>query len=235
MPSQCTAGASPNANHWAHAAGSRKTLLVCNEACSVRDTWAANIDEGFCNSIRVAQKHNFGAMGTEFLVPVDHPTGVLHFPHHCHYQLLRCNLDRVEIIQLGLAFLDEAGNPPRNYSTCSSTSCSATRRPRSLGHQLLTNSGNQFKEHERESMNPYENAQILVTTRVALSDSYTQLSFSGGPDIAFVLKLLAARTCPRRSQSLEVIWVNLREICNVNCPINSGDNPERSRQEAAEQ
>lgn len=33
------------------------------------------------------------------------------------YQLLRCNVDLLRIIQLGLTFLDDSGNTPGGYTT----------------------------------------------------------------------------------------------------------------------
>ncbi|KAL3210369.1 hypothetical protein MRX96_008885 [Rhipicephalus microplus] len=50
-------------------------------------------------------------MDPEFPGIVARPIGVFRSAADYQYQLLRCNIDLLKIIQLGLTFLDEAGNP----------------------------------------------------------------------------------------------------------------------------
>ena len=54
---------------------------------------------------------------TEFPGVVARPIGEFRSTADYQYQLLRCNVDLLKIIQVGLTFLDENGNPPPGNST----------------------------------------------------------------------------------------------------------------------
>lgn len=54
---------------------------------------------------------------TEFPGVVARPIGQFRTSSDYHYQTLRCNVDLLKIIQLGVTFADEHGNLPRNVCT----------------------------------------------------------------------------------------------------------------------
>lgn len=54
---------------------------------------------------------------TEFPGVVARPIGEFRSTADYQYQLLRCNVDLLKIIQLGLTFLDDNGKTPQGYST----------------------------------------------------------------------------------------------------------------------
>ena len=49
---------------------------------------------------------------TEFPGVVARPIGEFRSTSDYQYQLLRCNVDLLKLIQVGLSFCDEDGNPP---------------------------------------------------------------------------------------------------------------------------
>jgi CCR4-NOT transcription complex subunit 7/8 len=53
----------------------------------------------------------------DFLGVVARPIGEFRSTADYQYQLLRCNVDLLKIIQLGLTFMDEDGNTAPDYST----------------------------------------------------------------------------------------------------------------------
>ena len=56
----------------------------------------------------VVETHKYIAMDTEFPGVVARPVSEV-FKDDYHYQSLKCNVDLLKIIQLGLAFADEKG------------------------------------------------------------------------------------------------------------------------------
>lgn len=232
-PSAAAAGSSPSANN----AGSNG-LVVCNEACGIRDVWAANLEDEFRTIIRVVQKYNFVAMDTEFPGVVARPIGEFRSTADYQYQLLRCNVDLLKIIQLGLTFLDEAGNPPPNYSTWQfNFKFSLTEDMYAQDSiDLLTNSGIQFKKHEEEGIDPYEFAQLLMTSGVVLSDSVRWLSFHSGYDFGYMLKLLTDQNLPsEESEFFELLRIYFPAIYDVKYLMKSCKNLKGGLQEVAEQ
>lgn len=238
MPAQSNAGSSPNANNAGNAAGGSNGLVVCNEACGIRDVWAANLEDEFRTIIRVVQKYNFVAMDTEFPGVVARPIGEFRSTADYQYQLLRCNVDLLKIIQLGLTFLDEAGNPPPNYSTWQfNFKFSLTEDMYAQDSiDLLTNSGIQFKKHEEEGIDPYEFAQLLMTSGVVLSDSVRWLSFHSGYDFGYMLKLLTDQNLPsEESEFFELLRIYFPAIYDVKYLMKSCKNLKGGLQEVAEQ
>jgi len=81
------------------------------------DVWANNIDEEFERIRKVIEKYNYIAMDTEFPGVVAKPLGEFRTSADYQYQILRCNVDLLKIIQLGLTFMNEKGETPPGTST----------------------------------------------------------------------------------------------------------------------
>lgn len=239
MPAPSTAGSSPSANSAGSAGGGNTNgLVVCNEACGIRDVWAANLEDEFRAIIRVVQKYNYVAMDTEFPGVVARPIGEFRSTADYQYQLLRCNVDLLKIIQLGLTFLDEHGNTPPNYSTWQfNFKFSLTEDMYAQDSiDLLTNSGIQFKKHDEEGIDPYEFAQLLMTSGVVLSDNVKWLSFHSGYDFGYMLKLLTDQNLPsEESEFFELLRIYFPAIYDVKYLMKSCKNLKGGLQEVAEQ
>ena len=71
------------------------------------------------------------------------------------YQLLRCNVDLLKIIQLGLTFLDESGNLPESGVSTWQFNFRFNLTEDMYAEDsvdLLQNSGIQFEKHEHEGI-----------------------------------------------------------------------------------
>ena len=78
----------------------------------IKDVWRYNLEDEFEVIRQVVQTYNYVSMDTEFPGVVARPSGVFASSSDYVYQLLRCNVDLLRIIQLGLTFLDENGRTP---------------------------------------------------------------------------------------------------------------------------
>lgn len=87
-------------------------------SCGIKDVWAHNLEEEFASIRKLLPKYCYVAMDTEFPGVVARPIGDFKTTADYLYQLLRCNVDLLRIIQLGFSFFDEDGKTPSgSYTT----------------------------------------------------------------------------------------------------------------------
>jgi CCR4-NOT transcription complex subunit 7/8 len=176
----------------------------------------------------------------DFLGVVARPIGEFRSTADYQYQLLRCNVDLLKIIQLGLTFMDEDGNTAPDYSTWQFNfkfsltwvefSCSFLGFPRFPSYlwtssedmyaqdsiDLLTNSGIQFKKHEEEGIDPIDFAELLMTSGIVLMDNIKWLSFHSGYDFGYLLKVLTDQNLPAdESEFFELLRIYFPTIYDV--------------------
>ena len=88
-----------------------------NPNYQIIEVWNSNVDEEFKKIRKIIQKYPFVAMDTEFPGVVARlPATDFKSADH-QYQCMKCNVDLLKIIQLGLTFMDEKGNVPSEAST----------------------------------------------------------------------------------------------------------------------
>ncbi|XP_068456626.1 CCR4-NOT transcription complex subunit 8 isoform X1 [Clinocottus analis] len=81
------------------------------------EVWASNVEDEMRKIRQIIQSYNFIAMDTEFPGVVVRPIGEFRSTVDYQYQLLRCNVDLLKIIQLGLTFMNEDGDYPLGTTT----------------------------------------------------------------------------------------------------------------------
>lgn len=116
---------------------------------------------------------------TEFPGVVARPIGEFRSNADYQYQLLRCNVDLLKIIQLGLTFMNEQGEYPPGTSTWQfNFKFNLTEDMYAQDSiELLTTSGIQFKKHEDEGIEALYFAELVMTSGVVLCDGVKWLSF----------------------------------------------------------
>ncbi|XP_066592899.1 CCR4-NOT transcription complex subunit 7 isoform X4 [Prorops nasuta] len=141
--------------------------MPSNEECGIRDVWGHNLEEEFRTIRQVVQQYQYIAMDTEFPGVVARPIGEFRTSADYQYQLLRCNVDLLRIIQLGLTFLDESGNTPGGSCTTWQFNFKFNLQEDMYAQDsidMLQNSGIQFKKHEEEGIDPLDFAELLMTS-----------------------------------------------------------------------
>ncbi|XP_072857426.1 CCR4-NOT transcription complex subunit 7 isoform X3 [Pogona vitticeps] len=147
------------------------------------EVWACNLDEEMKKIRQVIRKFNYVAMDTEFPGVVARPIGEFRSNADYQYQLLRCNVDLLKIIQLGLTFMNEQGEYPPGTSTWQfNFKFNLTEDMYAQDSiELLTTSGIQFKKHEEEGIETQYFAELLMTSGVVLCEGVKWLSFHSFP------------------------------------------------------
>ncbi|TNN51861.1 CCR4-NOT transcription complex subunit 7 [Liparis tanakae] len=142
---------------------------VDHKICEV---WADNLEEELKRIRRVIRKYNYIAMDTEFPGVVARPIGEFRSNADYQYQLLRCNVDLLKMIQLGLTFMNERGEYPPGTSTWQfNFKFNLTEDMYAQDSiELLSTSGIQFEKHEDEGIETLYFAELLMTSGVVLCD-----------------------------------------------------------------
>ncbi|XP_041972925.1 CCR4-NOT transcription complex subunit 7-like isoform X2 [Aricia agestis] len=176
----------------------RSYKMPANGDCGIKDVWNHNLHEEFQIIRQVVQKYHWVAMDTEFPGVVARPIGEFRSTADYQYQLLRCNVDLLRIIQLGLTFMDENGKTPPGYTTWQFNFKFNLQEDMYAQDSidLLQNSGLQFRKHEEDGIEPLEFAELLMSSGLVLMDNIKWLSFHSGYDFGYLLKLLTDQNLP---------------------------------------
>ncbi|XP_066908536.1 CCR4-NOT transcription complex subunit 7 isoform X3 [Halyomorpha halys] len=224
-------------------------VIPSNEECGIRDVWAHNLKDEFKVIRKIIHKYNYVAMkahagqrwssDTEFPGVVARPIGEFRSTADYQYQLLRCNVDLLRIIQLGLTFLDENGKAPAGpYSTWQFNFKFnlAEDMYAQDSIDLLQNSGIQFKKHEEDGIDPVDFAELLMTSGIVLMENIKWLSFHSGYDFGYLLKLLTNQNLPNdESEFFELLKIYFPTVYDVKYLMKSCKNLKGGLQEVADQ
>lgn len=150
------------------------------QTIEIRDVWAENFVEEMENVRKTVVDYPFIAMDTEFPGVVARPMVDTNATDYA-YQYLKCNVDMLRIIQLGISFSDGDGN------FAPGCACWQFNFKFSLSHdmyaqdsiELLRSSGINFQKHEEHGIDPKEFGESLITSGLVLcgedEDCYIQV------------------------------------------------------------
>ncbi|KAG2222761.1 hypothetical protein INT45_013125 [Circinella minor] len=164
----------------------------------IKEVWAENLEEEMGYLRDLVEEYPYLAMDTEFPGVVARPIGTFKTSSDYHYQTLRCNVDLLKIIQLGVTFADEHGNLPRNVCTWQFNfkfNLSDDMYAQD-SIELLTKSGIDFKKHEEYGIDVEHFGELLISSGFVLLDDVKWISFHSGYDFGYLLKLLTCSAMP---------------------------------------
>ncbi|XP_047234357.1 CCR4-NOT transcription complex subunit 8 isoform X1 [Girardinichthys multiradiatus] len=175
---------------------------------------------------------------TEFPGVVVRPIGEFRSTVDYQYQLLRCNVDLLKIIQLGLTFLNEDGDYPPGTTTWQfNFKFNLTEDMYSQDSiDLLQNSGLQFKKHEEEGIDTLYFAELLMTSGLVLCENVKWLSFHSGYDFGYLVKLLTDARLPEEEHDFfQILNLFFPAIYDVKYLMKSCKSLKGGLQEVADQ
>ncbi|KAF5330267.1 hypothetical protein D9758_014459 [Tetrapyrgos nigripes] len=164
----------------------------------IREVWAPNLQEEMRLLRDIIETHPYIAMDTEFPGVVARPIGNFKTSSDYHYQTMRCNVDLLKIIQVGITLSDEEGS----YSPEGATWQFNFRfsvdddmyAPESIN--LLRDSGLDFQRHTEYGISPNDFAELMITSGMVLTKEIKWLSYHSGYDFGYFLKLLTNESLP---------------------------------------
>ncbi|ODN00212.1 CCR4-NOT transcription complex subunit 7 [Orchesella cincta] len=189
-------------DHIGHTSKSSSPILDKSPPC-VQEVWANNLLVEFAKIRQVVKTYNFIAMDTEFPgIVVRPPCSVRTVGCVFPYELLKVNVDRLKIIQLGVTFMDRNGNTPPGVCTWQfNFRFSLTEdlyAPDSIS--LLTRCGIQFEKHAQCGIDPLVFGEYFMSSGMVTSDSVTYLTFHSGFDFGYLIKLLSNLPLPENEE-----------------------------------
>lgn len=204
---------------------------------TIIDVWNYNVEEEFAKMRDTLEKYPYVAMDTEFPGVVARPIGDFKSSSDYQYQLLRCNVDLLKIIQIGFTFYNEKGEQPPNGSTWQFNFTF------NLGEDmyaqdsidLLIGSGIQFKGHEEDGVDVNHFAELLYTSGIILAEDIYWLSFHSGYDFGYLLKLLMNQALPaEESDFFDLLRLYFPKIYDVKYLMKSCKSLKGGLQEVSE-
>eukprot|EP00244_Chara_vulgaris_P011227 TRINITY_DN5485_c0_g1_i2.p1 TRINITY_DN5485_c0_g1~~TRINITY_DN5485_c0_g1_i2.p1 ORF type:complete len:272 (-),score=44.30 TRINITY_DN5485_c0_g1_i2:22-837(-) len=169
----------------------------------IREVWADNLEDEFELIRDIVDDYPYLAMDTEFPGIVCRPVGSFKTSAEYHYQTLRCNVDMLKLIQLGLTFSDENGNLPQcgtnEFCVWQFNFREFNPREDMYAHdsiELLRQSGIDFKQNEERGIDSVRFGELLMSSGIVLNDSIHWITFHSGYDFGYLLKLLTCQNLP---------------------------------------
>lgn len=189
----------------------------------IRDVWQHNLDEEMIHIRKIVEKYPYVAMDTEFPGVVARPITDQYATDY-QYQTLRCNVDLLKIIQLGIAFVNEKGEHPDgcvswqfNFKFNLSEDMYAQD-----SIDLLREAGIDFAIHERDGIDVHHFGELMITSGLVLMDNVRWLSFHSGYDFGYLLKLLTCSALPAGEQEFfELLKLYFPSIFDIKYMVHS--------------
>ncbi|CAO1634170.1 unnamed protein product [Parajaminaea phylloscopi] len=167
-------------------------------SAKIKEVWAENLDAEMAHLREAVERYPYIAMDTEFPGIVARPIGTFKGSSDYHYQTLRCNVDLLKLVQLGITLCDEDGNFPPGVCTwqfnfrfsVTDDMCA----PDSL--ELLNKAGLEFDRHEKFGIDVEYFGELLITSGLALFEEVRWVSFHSGYDFGYLIKVVSCAPLP---------------------------------------
>lgn len=138
-----------------------------------------------------------------------------------HYQTLRCNVDMLKIIQLGITLADESGELAKVDGVVSTWQFNFRF---SLDDdmyaqdsiELLTKSGIDFAKHTNHGIDVFKFGELLITSGLVMLEDVKWISFHSGYDFGYLVKIMSCTPLPKEEtefrKKLAVFFPSLYDI-----------------------
>mmetsp|Transcript_20434 Transcript_20434/g.36447 ORF Transcript_20434/g.36447 Transcript_20434/m.36447 type:complete len:285 (-) Transcript_20434:118-972(-) len=177
-------------------------ITPTGETLRVREVWQENLEAEMEIVRNIVDEYPFLAMDTEFPGVVARPVGNFRNSGEYQYQTLRCNVNMLKLIQLGLTFTDEHGNLPRCNGELSVWQFNfrefrlADDMYAQDSIELLKQSGIDFEETEQRGIDVQRFGELLMSSGIVLNEEVRWVTFHSGYDFGYLLKVLTCSPLP---------------------------------------
>ena len=184
------------------AIGSGVFTTPSGERLEIRDVWAETV-EAEMHHIRALlnaspKPYTYVAMDTEFPGVVARPIGSFSTSNDYQYQTLRCNVDLLKLIQVGVSFFNEDGKYAEGCPTWQFNFKFNLDEDMYAQDSIdmLVRSGIDFSKHEVSGINVAHFGELLMSSGLVLMPNVRWISFHSGYDFGYLIKLLTCSPLP---------------------------------------
>jgi len=164
----------------------------------IRDVWAHNLQQELDAIREIVDRYPFVAMDTEFPGVVARPVGDFSNSADYQYQTLRCNVDLLKLIQLGISFTDGTGALKPGVCTWQFNMKFDLELDMYAQDSidLLQRSGIDFEKHRDMGIDVENFAELLISSGLVLNPKIRWIAFHGGYDFAYLLRCMMGANLP---------------------------------------
>ncbi|OWA51684.1 CCR4-NOT transcription complex subunit 7 [Hypsibius exemplaris] len=192
---------------------------VASSSMVVQNVNCYNLEEEMQKISKLASKYPYIAIDTEFPGTLDIPMGTFETCADYEYALFKSNVDRMNIIQLGLSFFDEDGCQPGPIHTWQFNFRFNLEDELYAEDsiQMLEASGIDFAEHQTAGIEPNHFAERLVTSGIVCNETIRFLTFHSAYDFGYLYKLLEGKPTlpPTEAGFLDVIRMYFPKVFDI--------------------
>lgn len=172
---------------------------------------------------------------TEFPGIVARPIGAFTNKADYHYQTLRCNVDLLKMIQLGITLFSSTGEvPPPDATDANGQPLGNGLVPAPCTWQfnfrfsleedmyaqestaMLAKAGIDFSTHDKNGIDPLEFGALLISSGLVLLDDVHWVSFHSGYDFGYLMKIMLCQELPENEEEfhklLNIFFPSLYDI-----------------------
>jgi CCR4-NOT transcription complex subunit 7/8 len=164
----------------------------------IRDVWAGNLQEEMLKMRDIAEQYPYVSMDTEFPGVVAKAVGPFRTPKEYNYQTVKCNVDLLKVIQIGLTFADDTGKRPEGICTWQFNFSFDLVQDLYAQESVdfLRQCGLDFERHTAEGIDVQDFAELLMSSGIVLDPEVHWISFHGSYDFGYLLKILTCQPLP---------------------------------------
>ncbi|KAF9762234.1 CCR4-NOT transcription complex subunit 7 [Nosema granulosis] len=172
------------------------------ESNQILNVWKENLHKEMKTIRSLIDKYNYISMDTEFPGVVAKPVGNFKTQSSFAYQQLRCNVDLLKIIQLGISLSDAQGNRPQPTNTWQFNFDFSLESDMYAQESidLLIQAKIDFKEHEKRGISIQEFGELLITSGLVMSEDVVWVSFHSAYDFGYLIKILTCNLLPEKEE-----------------------------------
>lgn len=189
-----------------------------NSQPEIREVWASNLEEEFMKISQAVERYQYVAMDTEFPGFIAKSSQSFTTTEEQRYHTQSINVNILHIIQIGITLGDIQGNLCQPCCTWQfNFKFSLTEdlhSPEAIN--LLKQANIDFNKFERMGIEVMDFAPLLYASGLVLNDEVVWISFHGGYDFAYLLKMLTGTTLPSTEeeffQQLKIYFPHFYDI-----------------------
>ncbi|KAF7682967.1 CCR4-NOT transcription complex subunit 7 [Astathelohania contejeani] len=162
------------------------------------NVWRDNFEYEIKKISKLMKQYNYVSMDTEFPGVVAKPIGNFTSQSSYSYQQLRCNVDLLSLIQLGITLSDENGITPEPRCTWQFNFAFNLDNDMFSRESidLLTDASLEFSKHESCGLRIEEFGELLITSGLVMSRNVVWISFHSSYDFGYLMKVLTCNPLP---------------------------------------